>query len=108
MNYFYVKFPITEPPKLVPINFGQEVFDEGMSAQILCSVAAGDEPMTITWSFHGINISSDSGIITNNMGSRASFLMIQSVTHGHRGEYSCRARNGAGVATSTTELKVNG
>ena len=92
----------------MPISFGKEVFDEGTSAQILCSVSAGDEPMTITWSFHGINISSDSGIVTQNFGSRASLLMIQSVTHGHRGEYSCRAKNTAGTAISTVELRVNG
>lgn len=92
----------------MPINFGQDIFDEGMSAQILCSVAAGDEPMTITWAFHGINISSDSGIMTNNFGSRASLLVISSVSHGHRGVYTCQARNKAGSAASSAELKVNG
>ena len=99
---------ITEPPELVPINFGKEIFDEGTSAQILCSVSAGDEPLSITWSFHGINISSDSGIVTSNFGSKTSFLMINSVNHGHRGEYTCLAKNKAGSATSTAELRVNG
>ena len=98
----------TEPPKLASINFGQDIFDEGSSAQILCSVSAGDEPLTITWSFHGINISSDSGIITNNFGSKNSILMINSVSHGHRGMYTCLAKNKAGSASSTAELKVNG
>ena len=97
-----------DPPKIVPINFGQDVFDEGMSAQILCSVAAGDEPMTIKWAFHGINISSDSGIMTSNLGSRASFLVINSVSHAHRGIYTCKAQNNAGTASSSAELIVNG
>ena len=99
---------ILEPPKVVPINFGQDIFDEGSSAQILCSVSAGDEPMTIKWAFHGINISSDSGIVTSNLGSRASFLVISSVSHAHRGSYTCQARNKAGSASSSAELKVNG
>ena len=104
----YILF-ITEPPELVPINFGKEIFDEGTSAQILCSVSAGDEPLTITWSFHGNDISSDSsGIVTSNFGSTTSFLMIKSVNQGHRGLYTCLAKNKAGSATSTAELRVNG
>ena len=31
----------SEPPKLVPISFGQDIFDEGTSAQILCSSNKG-------------------------------------------------------------------
>ena len=99
---------LSEPPKLVPINFGQDLFDEGTSATITCSVSAGDKPLKISWSFHGINISSDSGITTGNFGSRTSILMIQSVTHSHRGMYTCLAKNPAGSTTSTAELKVNG
>ena len=64
--------------------------------------------MTIKWAFHGINISSDSGIMTSNFGSRASLLVIGSVSHGHRGVYTCQARNKAGSAASSAELKVNG
>ena len=99
---------LTEPPKLVPITFGQDIFDEGTSAQILCSVSAGDEPLSITWSFHGIDISSDSGIVTSNIGSKTSVLIIGSVNHGHRGQYTCLAKNKAGTASSTAELRVNG
>ena len=92
----------------MPISFGKDIFDEGMLAQLMCTVAAGDEPLVITWSFHGNNISSDSGIMTSNFGSKTSILMIQSVTHSHRGMYTCLAKNPAGSTTSTAELKVNG
>ncbi len=90
------------------MSFGKDIFNEGTNAQALCSVSAGDQPLTITWSFHGNNISSDSGITTLNVGSTTSILMIQSVDHAHRGNYTCMAVNKAGKATFTAELKVNG
>merc|ERR1719412_1550187 len=45
--------------------------------------------------------------MTNNFGSKASLLMISSVNHGHRGRYTCLAKNKAGTATSTADLRVN-
>ena len=99
---------ISEPPQIVPISFGKDKFDEGSSAQILCSVSDGDEPLSIRWTFHGDSISSDSGIMTSNLGTKTSFLMINSVSHEHRGSYTCLAKNKAGSAISTAKLNVNG
>jgi hypothetical protein len=109
LEFIVLTLIFTEPPSLVPISFGMDIFDEGSSAQILCSVSSGDEPLTITWSFHGNHISSsDSGITTGNFGSRTSILMISSVTHSHRGNYTCLAKNKAGSTSNTAALKVNG
>lgn len=99
---------LTEPPDMNDIYFGRDVFREGDTAQIICTIAKGDDPMKISWSFHGHSISSDLGIETTNVGNRASLLIISSVDHKHRGNYTCRAENKAGFAASTTELKVNG
>ena len=78
--FHYTFFSIPVPPMITPITFGPNIFDEGSSAQILCSVSAGDEPLSITWSFHGNDINSgSSGIVTSNFGSKTSFLMINSV-----------------------------
>ena len=107
--FHYTFFSIPVPPKITPITFGPNIFDEGSRAQILCSVSEGDEPLSITWSFHGNDINSgSSGIVTSNFGSETSFLMINSVNQGHRGVYTCLAKNNAGSAESTAELKVNG
>ena len=82
--------------------------DEGGFAQVSCIVTKGDQPLTISWSFHGSNITSDLGITTMPMGTQGSSLMIPSVGHKHRGTYTCKAANSAGVQTETVALNVNG
>ena len=96
------------PPELIPLTFGKEVVDEGYFAQLSCIAMAGDEPLTISWTFHGQDISSDLGIVTTPIGSRGSMLIISSVGHRHSGEYTCTAKNEAGAKSETALLKVNG
>ena len=93
---------------MVPLTFGRDIFNEATFAQAAWIITDGDEPLTIQWSFHGHNISSDQGITTTNIGTRTSILSIGSVSHSHRGNYTCRASNLAGDRTYTAELKVNG
>ena len=82
--------------------------NEGAFAQVSCIVTQGDQPLSISWSFHGSNITSDLGIITTPIGQQGSMLMISSVGHKHRGTYTCKASNEAGVRTESVELNVNG
>ena len=82
--------------------------DEGEVAQIICLVSKGDEPLTITWSLQGDVINSEPSISTSQLGTRTSMLSINSVGYRHSGIYMCNAKNRAGTATSSTELKVNG
>ena len=98
----------SDPPDLLPLSFGRNIMNEGAFAQVSCIVTQGDQPLTISWSFHGSNITSDLGIITTPIGQQGSMLMISSVGHKHRGTYTCKASNAAGVRTQTVELKVNG
>ena len=92
----------------MPLTFGMDVLDEGAFAQVSCIVSKGDEPLQVSWSFHGSSLTSNLGIITTPIGSRGSMLLISSVQHSHRGNYTCIAKNNAGVVTNTVELKVNG
>ena len=82
--------------------------DEGSFAQVSCIATKGDEPMTISWTFHGSKISSDLGIITTPIGTRGSMLIISSVGHRHSGNYTCTAKNAGGVRSETAVLRVNG
>ncbi len=92
----------------MPFSFGANVMNEGAFAQLTCVVSEGDEPLSISWSFHGHNLTSDLGIVTANMGPRVSSLMIASVGHRHMGIYTCTANNAAGKASYSAELRVNG
>ena len=96
------------PPQLVPLTFGRDIVDAGDFAQLSCITMKGDEPLTISWTFHGLGISTDLGIITTPLGSRGSILVINSVSHDHSGNYTCTAKNHAGTIADTAVLKVNG
>ena len=65
-------------------------------------------PISITWSLKGDTVSSDPTLTTTMLGRQASMLVISSVDYQHSGVYTCRARNPAGVAMYSAELKVNG
>ena len=96
------------PPDMLPISFGRDVLNEGAFAQASCIVTEGDEPLAVSWTFHGMDISSDLGIITTPIGTRGSMLLISSVGYRHRGTYTCTAKNVAGLRSLSVDLKVNG
>ena len=96
------------PPRILPFSFGQDVVNQGQLGQLVCTVVDGDEPLTITWSLHGEDLSSGPDLTTSQLGSRTSMLMISSVTYRHSGKYTCTARNEAGSASHSVELRVNG
>ena len=82
--------------------------DEGNFAQLSCIAMTGDEPLSISWTFHGQDISIDLGILISPIGTRGSMLVISRVGHSHSGEFTCTAKNEAGAKSETAVLKVNG
>ncbi|CAK1540555.1 unnamed protein product [Leptosia nina] len=94
------------PPHIVPFEAEEPVF-AGESVQLNCHVSKGDAPLTITWSFHGKELSSHEGIITTKIGQRTSLLTISNAMAGHSGEYSCHAANHAGLALHSTTVNVH-
>jgi len=94
-------------PYIIPFSFDGEA-NSGDNAQLTCHVSKGDRPLQISWSFHGRELSSHMGLTTTKIGDSISVLVIASVTAGHSGNYTCTARNPAGVANHTATLQVNG
>lgn len=69
----------------------------------------GDLPMNIEWTLNGESIDAERfEIYTAKHGKRIINLMIDSVSAQHVGNYSCVARNLAGIADHSTQLIVNG
>ena len=79
-------------------------------AQLSCLVAVGDNPVTISWVFHGPDSSkaTQNGVSVVKTSPRSSSLIIESLTAEHSGNYTCTARNPVGVANYTAEIEVNG
>ncbi|KAI5709459.1 hypothetical protein M8J75_000409 [Diaphorina citri] len=94
---------VNVPPKIVPFSFESPIY-AGESTQVTCLVSQGDKPLDIQWFY---NTSSAEGISTQNVGNKGSLLLIDSAGYEHRGNYSCRVRNAAGVAEFTALLNVH-
>ncbi|XP_021929576.1 Down syndrome cell adhesion molecule-like protein Dscam2 isoform X2 [Zootermopsis nevadensis] len=93
-------------PYIIPFSFDGEA-NSGDNAQLTCHVSKGDRPLQQSWSFHGRELSSHMGITTTKIGDSISVLVIASVGAGHSGNYTCTARNPAGMANYTATLQVN-
>lgn len=76
--------------------------------QVTCLVSEGDLPITIDWSSNGKILKDSPEVSTGKLGKRSSFLTIESVSYANAGNYSCNARNAAGISVYTAELQVNG
>ena len=98
----------TEPPEIVPFNFGIGAVNEGETSMVTCFVKKGDKPVSITWSLKGDVVTSDPDMVTTMLGTQASILTIASVGYRHSGTYTCRATNSAGSVTHSAELLVKG
>ena len=107
-SQFYSLISISVAPQLVPLTFGRDVVDQGDFAQLSCIAMKGDEPLSISWTFHGSQSGADPGILTSPIGSRGSMLVISRVGRDHNGNYTCNARNEAGSTSQTAVLRVNG
>ncbi|XP_068899404.1 cell adhesion molecule Dscam1 isoform X1 [Tenebrio molitor] len=93
-------------PRIAPFSFGDSPVHSGQTAQVTCLVSEGDLPLNITWSFQGGVIDLHSGVVTTNIGKKASSLLIDSVSEVQSGNYTCTAQNRAGSSDYTASLDV--
>lgn len=81
-------------------------YDETIS--VTCTVSGGDLPIFFEWTLNGEEIDSNSDILIEKRGKRISSLMIESLKAKHAGNYTCRAKNVAGIVEHSSRLIVNG
>ena len=99
----------SEPPVLLPINFGSDVFMEGDLVQSNCVLQKGDKPAVMSWLFNNQLITNTNDDINiANLGSRTSILTIDSVKGYNQGNFSCVASNLAGTYAVHSTLIVQG
>lgn len=92
----------------MPSSFGDDPFQAGQSTSIQCIVILGDSPLSIDWLVNGETVSPNEDILISKITSKLSLLSIDSVSARHVGNYTCVARNQAGISSFTTQLLVNG
>ena len=73
-----------------------------------CTAKEGDLPIGIQWLLNGKPLDTYPEMSAAPAGKRGSVLSIESVTHAHAGKYTCLAKNGAGEASYSDFLNVNG
>nr|XP_017093500.2 Down syndrome cell adhesion molecule-like protein Dscam2 isoform X4 [Drosophila bipectinata] len=101
------------PPQIVPFDFGEETINMNDMVSATCTVNKGDTPLELYWTTApdpttGVGrLMSNDGILITKTTQRISMLSIESVHARHRANYTCVARNAAGVIYHTAELRVN-
>ena len=79
-----------------------------------CTVTKGDLPIHIWWTLSDTyfenerNLSTNDGVVILKNGQKLSLLNIESVKARHRGNYTCYAKNKAGISQYSATLAING
>lgn len=100
-------------PQIVPFEFGDDAVNVQESVSAMCSVNKGDLPIKIWWSLNGTdglekNLSTSESIVIAQTGNKLSVINIESVEARHRGNYTCFARNRAGITQHSAHLAIYG
>jgi hypothetical protein len=102
-------------PQITPFNFGDEEdinLDEAVA--VTCIITKGDAPIKIWWTlvddFTGLerNLTTNDGVMITRTNQKMSMLAIEAVKSRHRSNYTCHAKNKAGIAHFSAFLSVNG
>lgn len=64
--------------------------------------------MTVQWFLNDDALESVQGVSLSKIGKRVNVLTIESVAGQHAGNYTCRAKNIAGMTAHSAKLIVNG
>lgn len=102
-----MKIHVKEKPLIFPFTFPPETQKEGMKIRVVCTVASGDPPFTITWLKDNERISMQEDVTITVLGEDFSSLTIENATPKHNGRYTCVVKNEAAVVNYTATLTVH-
>lgn len=98
----------SDPPVIIPIDFGgTDLYEEGI-ASATCVVSQGSLPLMVTWTYNGKLLRNDKYRKIHNFGKRTSILTIEPLSHLHQGVYGCVASNTAGTYKVEADLVIHG
>jgi Immunoglobulin domain len=105
---------LTVLPQITPFYFGDDEdvnFDEAVA--LTCIITKGDTPIEIWWTFVDFigstkNLTSGNGVVITRTSQKLSVLNIDAVRGHHRGNYTCSAKNKAGISQHSAFLSING
>lgn len=80
----------------------------GKKAQVSCVVYEGNGPFTFSWKKDGLPLDHGPGTAIRQVTEATSLLMLDAVTVGDIGNYTCVVSGGAGSDSYTAALHVKG
>lgn len=101
-------------PQINAFTFSEEDLNLDDTVAATCIIAKGDLPIDVWWSlrddYHDAerNLTSNDGVMIAKTSHKISMLNIDAVKARHRGNYTCYARNKAGIAQHSAYLAING
>ncbi|CRK92906.1 CLUMA_CG006322, isoform A, partial [Clunio marinus] len=102
-----VEIQILVPPKIMPIQSMTNMLREGMRAAISCQILEGDLPVSFRWERNGKQILGTGNEVIRRIDEYITSLLIEKITSGNSGNYTCIASNVAGSEKFTVPLTVN-
>lgn len=84
------------------------------AVSVTCTVTKGDLPIHIWWTLiddfnkYERNLTTNDGVMITRNSQKISVLAIDSVKARHRGNYTCYAKNKAGITKHSAFLFING
>lgn len=101
---------LSADPVIAPFAFDQNV-QENQRSSVLCTISSGDLPVTISWLKDGQLLTPNLALakqITIKPDSDQSTLKFNKVRLDHAGNYTCVAKNRAGIQAHSAQLIVRG
>lgn len=101
-------------PQISGFTFGDEELNLDETIAATCIVIKGDLPIHVWWTlrddYHNTerNLTSNDGVMITKTSQKISVLNIEAVKARHRGNYTCYAKNKAGISQYSAYLAING